>query len=586
MDKTLPDPEPSFLLRIIPNDRFSPDYFTGLHNLVNAPGPHYPEGTYNYCGARISLVHTNFNLPSWRSLLADYPRKELVDFLEFGFPIGLDPDGITEPSLKNHSSSYMYYSHLDKFIIKEITKNGLAGPFGNVPFATYQCSPMMTSFKKPSSRRPVFDASFGSSLNKITPQDYYLDYRAEYDFPKLDNLEEMILEVGKGALLWKRDLSRYFLQLPLDPVDYRRVGFVWRQNFFFFVSYMFGLRHSGWAGQAITSAVTWIHRGLGIAYDGAPFRSLNYSDDLAGAEPEQRAEAAFTAMGELLFRLGLEEASSKASGPKTKMEYLGVEFNSVTFTKSIPPAKMAQLKDTLFTWLSKKTCTKRQLQSLCGQLLWVARCVQHSRCFIGRLLAGLRTLAEQHHKMSLTPEMLLDIVWWYAYIKEFNGVSFMIDPLNVTLSYAGDACKAGGGGFFDSEYWSRPLPDSMLGDDPPIHLKEFYVLLISIGLWGPRFSGQAVELYCDNTAVVDVCNYQKPKDSEMSRFLREFLLLVVRYKFYPVVKKISTTDNWVADFLSRKFDQESHKTFFRKHKMSEMSRINVPDYKFSLSDSW
>ena len=77
MDKTLPDPEPSFY-QYVPNDRFSPDYFTGLHNLVNAPGPHYPEGTYNYFGAKISLVHTNFNLPSWRSLLADYPRKELV----------------------------------------------------------------------------------------------------------------------------------------------------------------------------------------------------------------------------------------------------------------------------------------------------------------------------------------------------------------------------------------------------------------------------------------------------------------------------------------------------------------------------
>ena len=586
IDKILPDPEPSFLSRITPNEKFSPDYFTGLHNLVSAPSQHYPEGTYNYCGARISLVHTNFNLPTWKSLLADYPRKELVDFLEFGFPIGLDPDGITEPSLKNHSSSYMFYSHLDKFIIKEITKTGLVGPFGNVPFAAYQTSPMMTSFKKPSSRRPVFDASFGNSLNKITPQDYYLDYRAEYDFPKLDNLEEMIIEVGQGALLWKRDLSRYFLQLPLDPVDYRRVGFIWRQNFFFFASYMFGLRHSGWAGQAITSAVTWIHRGLGIAHDGVPFRTLNYSDDLAGAEPGERAEAAFKAMGDLLVRLGLEEAASKASGPKTKMEYLGVEFNSVTLTKSIPPAKMAQLKDTLFTWLSKKTCTKRQLQSLCGQLLWVARCVQHSRCFISRLLAGLRTMAEQHHKMVLTSEMLLDVVWWYTYIKDFNGVSFIINPLKITLSYAGDACKAGGGAFFDSEYWSRPLPDSMLGDDPPIHLKEFYVLLISIGLWGPRFSGHAVELYCDNTAVVDVCNYQKPRDAEMSRFLREFLLLVVKYKFHPVVKKISTSDNWVADYLSRKFDEESHDTFFRKHKMSEMLRINIPDYKFTLAACW
>ena len=587
LDKSLPDPEPCFLGKITPNPSYSSDYFTGLHSLVNAPSLHYPEGTYNYLGARISLVHTNLKIPTWRDLLADYHRKELVDFLEFGFPIGVDPNGSTEPSLKNHSSSYMYYSHLDKFIIKEITKTGLTGPFGTVPFSGYQISPMMTSFKKPCSRRPVFDASFGSSLNKITPQDYYLEYRAEYDFPKLDNLEEMILETGRGALLWKRDLSRYFLQLPLDPVDYKRMGFIWRQNFFFFVSYMFGLRHSGWAGQAITSAVTWIHRGLGIAWDGEPFRSLNYSDDLAGVEQgEKRAFASFKAMGDLLVSLGLDEASDKASGPETTMEYLGVKFNSITFTKSIPPAKMAQLKDTLFTWLRKKTCTKRQLQSLCGQLLWVARCVQHSRCFISRLLAGLRTLTEQHHKMSLTPDMMLDVLWWHTYIKDFNGVSFMINPLDVTLSYAGDACKAGGGAFFGSEYWSRELSAHISGDDPPIHLKEFHVLLISMSIWGPRFSGNAVELFCDNTAVVDVCNYQKPRDAEMVRFLRQFLLLVVTYKFYPVVRKISTSDNWVADFLSRKFDQESHSSFFVKHNMSEMSRISVPDFKFSFSASW
>ena len=170
MDKCLPDPETCFMDRIVPNSRFSPDYFTGLHNLVSAPGQNYPEGTFNYLGARISLAHTTFDIPIWRSLLADYPKRFLVDFLEFGFPIGLDPDGITEPSLKNHSSSYMYFSHLDKFCIKEITKAAVTGPFGNIPFPDYQISPMMTSLKKPSSRRPVFDASFGSSLNETTPQ--------------------------------------------------------------------------------------------------------------------------------------------------------------------------------------------------------------------------------------------------------------------------------------------------------------------------------------------------------------------------------------------------------------------------------
>ena len=209
---------------------------------------------------------------------------------------------------------------------------------------------------------------------------------------------------------------------------------------------MFGLRHSGWAGQSITSAVTWIHRGLGISYDGSPFNSLNYSDDLAGAEPPERAEASFKAMGDLLVRLGLEESTDKASSPETEMEYLGVCFNSVTFRKSIPPAKMAQMKDTLFTWLSKTSCTKRALQSHTGQLLWVARCVSHSRCFLSRLLSGLKTLSEQYHKITITDDMRLDILWWYTYIREFNGVSFISNPAIITKTYAGDACKAGGGG--------------------------------------------------------------------------------------------------------------------------------------------
>ena len=89
-DKCLPDPAPQFLERLTPNQSFTPDYFTALHDLVSAPGGSYPEGTYNYLGARISLAHTKLNIPTWRNLLSNYPRKELVDFLEYGFPIGVD----------------------------------------------------------------------------------------------------------------------------------------------------------------------------------------------------------------------------------------------------------------------------------------------------------------------------------------------------------------------------------------------------------------------------------------------------------------------------------------------------------------
>ena len=53
----------------------------------------------------------------------------------------------------------------------------------------------------------------------------------------------------------------------------------------------------------------------------------------------------------------------------------------------------------------------------------------------------------------------------------------------------------------------------------------------------------------------------------------------------PPLKKISTTDNWIADFLSREFSSKNHLDFFHKHGMSPMTRLDVPDHQFSFSAS-
>ena len=64
----------------------------------------------------------------------------------------------------------------------------------------------MTSHKKPASRRPVFDASFGLySLNKNTPEKSYHDAEYEFHFPSVDNLADTIAALGSGCYLFKRD---------------------------------------------------------------------------------------------------------------------------------------------------------------------------------------------------------------------------------------------------------------------------------------------------------------------------------------------------------------------------------------------
>ena len=114
-----------FVDKVLPpvNDPLSPhatyptEYFVALHKLVSAPGSLYPANTPNHIGARIPLQHTKLNIPRWRYHLTGYDGSEIVQFLEFGFPIGLmDNTAHTlVPTLRNHGSIYQYYSYLDKF---------------------------------------------------------------------------------------------------------------------------------------------------------------------------------------------------------------------------------------------------------------------------------------------------------------------------------------------------------------------------------------------------------------------------------------------------------------------------------------
>ena len=150
------------------NTNYPINYFVELHNRVS------DFGVFNCLGARIKLNHCGINVDKFRSLLPNsFEDLALLQYMEFGFPIGLQEEFVLHPDLKNHSSSYNYFTHLDKFIVAEIINKGITGPFCSSPFSQIMTSPLMTSVKKPNGRRSVFDASFGEhSLNLNTPEKY------------------------------------------------------------------------------------------------------------------------------------------------------------------------------------------------------------------------------------------------------------------------------------------------------------------------------------------------------------------------------------------------------------------------------
>ena len=86
--------------------------------------------------------------------------------------------------------------------------------------------------------------------------------------------------------------------------------------------------------------------------------------------------------------------------------------------------------------------------------------------------------------------------------------------------------------------------------------------------------------------MVDTINSRKPKDPALLSLLREFLFIVVSVKFFPVVRKISTTDNDLADYISRRHDAGATSKMFKNAGLNDMKLVKVPDMFFKLTEPW
>ena len=105
-------------------------------------------------------------------------------------------------------------------------------------------------------------------------------------------------------------------------------------------------------------------------------------------------------------------------------------------------------------------------------------------------------------------------------------------------------------------------------------------------MWGTSWTGSLVYLFCDNTAVVDVLQNERPKDPKMQELLREFLYIVCTRKFTPVFRKISTTANVTADYISRVHDPYLTAEFFRNKGLPAKKLVTAPDSLFNLQSNW
>ena len=247
-------------------------------------------------------------------------------------------------------------------------------------------------------------------------------------------------------VIYKVDISRAFHHLKIDPGDLDLLGLK-HDSYYLDGSLAFGFRHGSFFFQKCSDAIRFIMKKF--CYPNL----LNYIDDLVYIGLPSDIEASYQCLLDLLQQLGLEISQKKLVAPCNAAICLGILVDSVNRTISIPDAKIVLLCQ---VWRSKTTCTKTQLQSLLGSLLYITKCVRPAQFFLNRMLQLLRDGHALKH-IYLTTDFHRDLNWFNTFLSSYNGVTFY-DNSQIHATIALDACLSGLGAVYKDMVYALPIP--------------------------------------------------------------------------------------------------------------------------------
>ena len=498
-------------------------------------------GTHNYMETQVQ-IQSQLKPDMWQKYLTNYWDSQLVLLLRYGFPLDFNYSTPLNSVDSNHSSANQYWQDVQAYLDEEKEFGAILGPFQEAPIDNLHVSPFLTRDKPGGAhRRVIVDLSFphGYSVNAGVQSETYLGTPFLLTLPTIDNITSKVKELGKGCHLYKIDLSRAFRHVKLDPKDYNLLGL--RLNGLYIDSCLpFGFKHGSALFQRLSDAVRFI-----MAQKG--FSVTNYIDDIIGHSVISKSNESFQTLRALLLELSFDISEKKVVQPATRVTCLGVDIDTEQFTVSIPPEKITEILKECNSWANREECTKRQLQSLLGKLLYITKCVRISRPFLNRMLDVLRS-ADKLSKISLTVDFRRDLNWFLEFIPKFNGKAF-ISHYSISEEIELDASLQGLGARWGTQVYTIPIH---LGYEnlSIVHL-EMLNILVAIRVWGASWSGKAIRIACDNQAVVMVLNSGKTRDLTLAAIARNIFMTAAQFDIFLKTVHIMGVKNEIADSLSR-----------------------------------
>ena len=494
-------------------------------------------GIPNCMGARIPIPSA-LKLDNWtKNLDGSRDEAEMFDMIKYGFPWGI----------------WAQFRTLNPFLTTAVPSNtrntyrgAIVGPFLAPPFSPWaHVSPLMSRPKgNTDEQRIITDLTYppDTSVNAYIFKNAALGGIREHSLPTVSDIVADLQDMGAGSYMFTVDVARAYKNFRLDLLDWPLACTQWEGRYYLDVAMPFGARSSSSNMQRIANFIVRVLGQEGIS-------AKMYLDDLIVVAPTYKEAASqYVRVQELFSELGLPEARDKTQPPATKITWLGIQICSVSMSLSIPQEKLEAALGAARSCRDKKTIHRRQLESLIGRLIHIAKCVEPACIFISRLLQALRDM--KGWVTSVTTDMRSDIEWFLEFAIGWNGTA-LIPGKNPSKCIQVDASLTGIGETDGcSAYGGRVFPDV----DPAANITQLEAANVIVALHtflSEADRGSHVLLQCDNLPAVQALRWGRARNRVLMEVARMGWMVQALLDIKITFAHIAGVDNTTADRLSR-----------------------------------
>ena len=474
----------------------------------------------------------------------------IVEYFATGFTMGF-PLHYKGPQFSCHSknllSAMQNPTAVDAKLSKELGAHRLASPFSSPPFSVFRLSPLGLVPKKVEGEfRLIHHLSFpkGSSLNDgISPDHTSVSYAT------LEDAIRRIKTVGLSCFLAKTDIKNAFRTTPIHPEDHNLLGICWRGLYYYDRCMPMGCSSSCKTFETFSTAIEWIAKNKLHITD-----ILHLLDDFLIISPtEDLCRKQLHLFLILCSYLGIPMGPKKTVGPSQITSFDGIELDSISMEARLPQEKLDKCQVLISAFFRCRKVSLQEIQSLTGLLNFACSVVVPGRAFLRRLIDLTIRVKRPHFLIRLSGEVKADLLVWQNFLSGFNGRSFFLsddwyDSHRLQL-YTDASGTLGFSAIFGRNWCYGEWPDSWRNRN--IAYLEFYLIVLSLHLWGHEMQNRRVLFFTDNEALVHVINKPSCRDKDLMFFVRELVLLCLRHNVHFKAKHIPGLHNKLADSLSR-----------------------------------